>query len=44
MFQQPVLFLWRDALSNVLLPAQIEGLDAAQSKRRALELLDQVGL
>jgi NitT/TauT family transport system ATP-binding protein len=43
-FQEPVLLPWRAALDNVLLPAEILGLDAEQSRARALELLKLVGL
>ena len=43
-FQEPVLLPWRIALDNVLLPAEILGLDLAGSKARAIELLKLVGL
>src|SRR6266404_363140 len=39
-FQEPVLLPWRAALDNVLLPAEILGLDAEQSRPRAMELLN----
>jgi NitT/TauT family transport system ATP-binding protein len=43
-FQAPVLLPWRTILDNVLLPADVLGLDQAVMHARALELLDMVGL
>ena len=43
-FQEPVLLPWRTALDNVLLPAEILGLEIAASRPRAMELLKLVGL
>jgi NitT/TauT family transport system ATP-binding protein len=43
-FQSPVLFPWRPVLGNVLLPADVQGLNRAEMKKRALELLNLVGL
>jgi NitT/TauT family transport system ATP-binding protein len=43
-FQQPVLLPWRSVKSNVLLPAEILGLDMAAARKRADELLQLVGL
>ena len=43
-FQEPVLLAWRTVLDNVLLPAEIIGLDKARSRARALQLIDLVGL
>ena len=43
-FQDANLYDWRRVLDNVLLPTQIQGLDAAAARQRALELLDLVGL
>src|SRR5262245_15290233 len=43
-FQQPVLLPWRTVKGNVLLPAEILGLDMARARRRAMELLHVVGL
>ncbi|MGC8880375.1 MAG: ABC transporter ATP-binding protein [Anaerolineae bacterium] len=43
-FQTPVLADWRDVLGNVLLQIEMRGLNAADYKARALELLDSVGL
>ena len=43
-FQEAVLLQWRTVLDNVLLPAEILGLDKTRSRRRAMELLDLVGL
>jgi NitT/TauT family transport system ATP-binding protein len=43
-FQQALLLKWRSVLDNVLLPAEILGLPKAPARRRALELLEMVGL
>ena len=43
-FQAPLLLKWRRILGNVLLPAEILGLPAAESRSRARELLALVGL
>src|SRR5947209_11442806 len=43
-FQQPLLLKWRTILDNVLLPAEILGLPASESRQRARELLALVGL
>jgi NitT/TauT family transport system ATP-binding protein len=43
-FQQPLLLKWRRVLENVLLPAQILGLPMRESRERARDLLDLVGL
>ncbi len=43
-FQQPVLFPWRDVLANVLLPADVQGLARAAMRERAMGLLALVGL
>jgi NitT/TauT family transport system ATP-binding protein len=43
-FQVPALMKWRTALQNVLLPAEILGLERAASRVRANELLELVGL
>ena len=43
-FQDPTLYEWRRVLENVLLPVEIQRLDRAVFRRRALELLDLVGL
>jgi len=43
-FQQPVLLKWRTILDNVLLPADILGLNKKAATARAHELLDMVGL
>jgi len=43
-FQTPELLPWRTVLSNSLIGAEILGLDMAQAKRRALELIRLVGL
>ncbi len=43
-FQEAVLLQWRTVLDNVLLPTEILGLDKSQSRTRALDLIDLVGL
>ncbi len=43
-FQAPVLLKWRSVESNVLLPAELSGLDARNYRSRAGELLRLVGL
>jgi NitT/TauT family transport system ATP-binding protein len=43
-FQAPLLLKWRRVLANVLLPAEILGLPAAESRERAKGLLALVGL
>jgi NitT/TauT family transport system ATP-binding protein len=43
-FQDPTLYEWRRVLENVLLPVEIQRLDRAVFRRRALELLELVGL
>ncbi|HRK20154.1 MAG TPA: ABC transporter ATP-binding protein [Hyphomicrobiaceae bacterium] len=43
-FQSPVLFPWRTVLGNVLLPADVQGLDRAAMRQRALDLVKLVGL
>jgi NitT/TauT family transport system ATP-binding protein len=43
-FQAPVLLKWRTIESNVLLPAELSGLDPAVYRSRAGELLRLVGL
>jgi NitT/TauT family transport system ATP-binding protein len=43
-FQAPVLLKWRTVLDNVLLPAELSGLDARRYRPRAEALLRLVGL
>ena len=43
-FQEPVLLEWRTVLDNVLLPAEILGLDRARARIRAMDLIKLVGL
>ena len=43
-FQQPLLLKWRRVIDNVLLPAEILGLPMAESRERARDLLQLVGL
>ena len=44
MFQRPALLPWRTVLDNVLLPAEIHGLDRRQARDEAQQLLELVGL
>jgi NitT/TauT family transport system ATP-binding protein len=44
MLQSPVLLPWRTVRENVLLPAQIMGLDKAEAESRAAALFELVGL
>jgi NitT/TauT family transport system ATP-binding protein len=43
-FQEAVLLQWRSVLDNVLLPAEILGLDKRKSRARAMDLINLVGL
>ena len=43
-FQSDVLLEWRSVLDNILVQAEVRGLDRATYRRRALSLLDRVGL
>ncbi len=43
-FQSPVLFPWRDVLSNVMLPSDVQRLDKAAMRKRAMQLVELVGL
>ena len=43
-FQAPNLLPWRTVLANVLFPMEIAGRNDGSAKKRALELLDLVGL
>src|SRR3954469_12000531 len=43
-FQQPLLLKWRRVIDNVLLPAEILGLPMAESRERARDLIQLVGL
>jgi NitT/TauT family transport system ATP-binding protein len=43
-FQAPILLKWRSILDNVLLPAELAGLDRARYRTRAGDLLRLVGL
>lgn len=43
-FQRPVLFPWRSAIENVLLPAALSRSPAEEARPRAAALLDRVGL
>jgi len=44
MFQTPVLFDWRTALENVLLPVEVLGLDPGTYRERARGILQMTGL
>ena len=44
MFQSPLLFPWRTVVKNVLLPARMHKRVTPETQRRALELLELVGL
>lgn len=44
MFQRSLLFPWRNALDNVMLPAEVMDLPREESRSRARELLAMVGL
>jgi len=43
-FQQANLMPWRTVLQNILLPLEIEGIEHAQAKEKALDLIHLVGL
>jgi len=43
-FQAPVLLPWRTILENVMLPVEVQGLDAQRFEKRARQLLLLVGL
>jgi NitT/TauT family transport system ATP-binding protein len=43
-FQAPILLKWRSVLDNVLLPAELAGLDRDRYRARAADLLRLVGL
>ena len=43
-FQTPVLLKWRSVLDNVLLPAELAGLEVRRYRARARDLLKLVGL
>jgi NitT/TauT family transport system ATP-binding protein len=44
MFQRSALLPWRSVLDNVLLPAEIQGLDRRGARSEAADLLELVGL
>lgn len=44
MFQTPMLFPWRSAIENVMLPADVARSDRRAARGRAAELLARVGL
>jgi NitT/TauT family transport system ATP-binding protein len=44
MFQRAILLEWRTSVENVLLPSELVGKVTNEDKRRAMDLLDLVGL
>jgi NitT/TauT family transport system ATP-binding protein len=44
MFQSSVMLPWRSVIDNVLLPTEIFGMDQKESKQKAKELIELVGL
>lgn len=44
MFQRPILLEWRTAVENVLLPSELTGSVTNEDRRKAMDLLDLVGL
>ncbi|MEJ0068791.1 MAG: ATP-binding cassette domain-containing protein, partial [Pseudomonadota bacterium] len=44
MFQNDLLFDWRTVLGNVMLQADIRGLERGAARTKALRLLERVGL
>jgi len=44
MFQSPVLLPWRTVESNVLLPAEVFGMDLGEKRHRARAVIEAVGL
>src|SRR5262249_54574550 len=43
-FQEPALLPWRSVIDNILLPAEIQGLDMAASRTHPQELIELAGL
>lgn len=43
-FQAPTMLPWRTILENVMLPVEVQKLDKTKYRKRALELLEMVGL
>jgi len=43
-FQESNLMPWRTVLDNILLPLEVRGMEAAQARRKANELIELVGL
>lgn len=43
-FQNPVLYDWRKVKHNITLPLELKGVSKAERERRAMELLELVGL
>ena len=43
-FQKAVLFKWRTILENVMLPVEVKGLNTEEFRKKAMDLLELVGL
>lgn len=43
-FQKANLMPWRSVIENILLPLQVEGLNAQEAEQRAMAMIDLVGL
>ncbi|MGE0724307.1 MAG: ABC transporter ATP-binding protein [Alphaproteobacteria bacterium] len=43
-FQRDLLLDWRSVIDNVLLPAELKRMARAEARRRAMELLDELGV
>jgi NitT/TauT family transport system ATP-binding protein len=43
-FQEPNLMPWRTVLRNITLPLEVQGVEAAEARRRAADLVGLVGL
>ena len=43
-FQRDLLLDWRNVIDNVMLPAEIKGCNNEQTRRRAKQLLEQLGV
>jgi len=43
-FQKDLLLDWRTVIENVLLPAELKGIDKKAARQRALDLLDELGV
>ncbi|WKZ46962.1 MAG: ABC transporter ATP-binding protein [Anaerolineales bacterium] len=43
-FQQPTLMPWRTVLENIILPLEVNRVDEANARKKAIELIELVGL